>query len=126
MSSDSFIEKLKEFNFKAICGCNCHKPSVAEASTQTSKMLASTINFGTSINGSTNGLLNGCLNESTVSDEANNNLIIYNNEKCHQNGYQNGIVKDKMKSVSDKCDFSTQTLSTGDIILTKVYFNEGV
>lgn len=127
LNGDSFIEKLKELNQTAnsscSCTCSCHKSttsSLVDTATQTSKYLNS-FESTQSLHNGTNGV---------QVDETNNNLVVkscFEMNKPKENGYSNGITSSKDKlNASSKCDFATQTLSTGDIVITKVFFNEGV
>ena len=125
LNTDLFFEKLKELDQKLhtseCCLCNCHKRAQVENATQTGKYL--------------NGYTNGTSSCSTASiqtqtsseteTETNNNSLDVVYEKKPMNGYTNGVSAKHM-TITSKSDFSTQTLSTGDIVITKVYFNEGV
>lgn len=147
---NDILDKFKHLELNPICSCNCHKPTLTDSSTQTSKLLSVVT---AAIDGEV----------SSTSDEANNNMVSYKNEKIDletngdlyemvngaedfmsskytngnrfgnghlKDGYLNNYIKEELelknKKKPSKCDFSTQTLSTGDIVITKVYFNDGV
>ena len=117
LNTDLFLEKLKMFDQKMYnsegCLCHCHKPAQVENGTQTSTFLSADSSCSTV-----------SIQTSTETETNNNSLDVVYEKQCHTNGYPNG---DLAKHVSvRKCDLSTQTLSTGDIVITKVYFNEGV
>ena len=123
MNFKQLLQRMEEIDQKIMynsdgCLCNCHKPPVTENTTQTAKYC---------LNGYTNGT-SSCstasiqTQTSTETIETNNNSLDDAVYEKPTNGYTNG----DSHRIVDKCDFSTQTLSTGDIVITKVYFNESV
>lgn len=137
--NSGYFQKLRQLDEKlngisADCLCYCHKLKPAESSTQSSKYL--------------NGYTNGTSTCSTASiqtqtstetdsfhslDLDHEKLPVYpmngktnGHSNGHSNGYSNGTLATYRSSSVEKADFSTQTLSTGDIVITKVYFEENV
>lgn len=131
LNDSSFIEKLKELNINSTCTCNCHSKSTSsslvDSSTQTSKFNLSSFESTTQTPSNDSIVTNGRTN-----NETNNNDVIIDGHcddfKKPENGYTNGIttIAKLKKDNFMKCDFATQTLSTGDIVITKVFFNDGV
>lgn len=119
-----FFEKLRQLDEKLngssadCCLCYCHKAAPAESATQTSKYL--------------NGYANGTSSCSTASiqtqtsteTDTNNSLDAEHEKPYPMNGHTNGSLAAHRNATIEKSDFSTQTLSTGDIVITKVYFEE--
>lgn len=111
-SGDYFLSASNE----TIPCCNCHCHSMLKNGTGKFTNATSSSQKFSSEHSQQSSLTSELTKQPQSSNhhyhQENNQQILKNNNKLHR------------QDLSNLCDTSTQTLSTGDIVITKIYFND--